>query len=187
MSGYNESLHRSELSKYRVECAGEMTGNVLDVGGGLGSYLPYFRADHVTVLDNDEETLSLLDHDDKVVADACKLPFRDDSFDNVWACAVCQYFDIDEFIIEAKRVTKQGGYIYILVPNATSPWDKIKKFLGMKTWADQEGIYKQYTADELMRYGTVTGEIRFLLFERLFRNNVKIAHTLMLKIKNNKQ
>ena len=186
MNEYNESLHRSEISRYRVECAGEMTGNVLDVGGGLGSYLPYFSATHVTVLDNDEETLNLLDHDDKVMADATKLPFKDDLFDNVWACAVCQYFDIDKFITEAKRVTKWGGYIYILVPNAKSPWDKIKKFLGMKTWADQEGMHKQYTADELMCYGTVTGEIRVLPFEKLFRNNVKIAHTLMLKITNKK-
>lgn len=183
---YNESLHKSELSRYRVECAGYMTGCVLDVGGGLGSYLPYFNAEHVTILDNDKETLDRLQHDDKVFADATELPFKDNSFDNVWACAVCQYFDIDKFIGEAKRVTKEGGYIYILVPNAKSPWDKVKRLLGMRTWEEQEGIYRQYTVDELMRYGDVTGEIKFLPFERLWRKNLKMAHTLMLKVKNGK-
>ena len=145
MSEYNESLHRSEISKYRVQCAGEMTGRVLDVGGGLGSYLPYFNADHVTVLDNDEETLDRLQHDDKVLADATNMPFEDNSYDNVWACAVCQYFDIDKFIREAKRICVSGGHIYILVPNAKSPWDNIKKVFHLRTWADQEGIFKQYS------------------------------------------
>ena len=64
--------------------------------------------------------------------------------------------------------------------------DKIKKIFGMRTWADQEGIFKQYTAEELLRYGEVTGEIKFLPFEHCFRHNLKIAHTLMLKIKNEK-
>ena len=38
MNDYNESLHKTEITKYRIECAGRMTGRVLDVGGGLGSY-----------------------------------------------------------------------------------------------------------------------------------------------------
>lgn len=182
MSDYNESLHKSELSKYRIECAGKMTGRVLDVGGGLGAYLPFFNASHVTVLDNDKETLERLNHDDKVIADATALPFNDNSFDNVWACAVCQYFDIEVFISEAKRVTKKGGYIFILVPNAKSPWDKIKKIFGMRTWADQEGVFKQYTPEELLQFGKVTAEIKFLPFERLLRNKLNIAHTLMLEV-----
>lgn len=187
MNGYNESLHKSEISKYRIECAGKMTGKVLDVGGGLGAYLPYFNATHVTVLDSDEQTLFRLNHDDKVLADAVNLPFDDNSFDNIWACAVCQYFNIDKFIKEAKRVCLDGGFIYILVPNAKSPWDKIKKLFGMKVWADQEGIYSQYSVCDLSKYGKVYGEIRFLPFEKLFRNNLKTAHTLMLVIKNEKK
>lgn len=186
MSEYNESLHKSEITKYRLECANRMTGKVLDVGGGLGSYLPYFNASHVTVLDADPETLDRLNHDDKVVADATDMPFMDDAYDNIWACAVCQYFNIDKFILEAKRICTAGGYIYILVPNANSPWDRIKKIFGMKTWEDQEGVYKQYTVNDLNKYGKVTGEIRFLPFEKLFRNYPKIGHTLMLEIVNEK-
>lgn len=186
MGVYNESLHKSEVSKYRKECAAKMTGNVLDVGGGLGCYLPYFNATHVTVLDVDQETLDKLDHDDKVVADATSMPFDDDSFENIWACAVCQYLNLDKFIHEAKRTCVRGGTIYILVPNANSPWDKLKKLAGMRTWADQEGVYKQYSVEELQQYGKVTGEIKFLPFESVFRNIPRIGHTLMLEIVNDK-
>lgn len=186
MKKYNESLHRSEITRYRVECARKMTGRVLDVGGGLGAYLPFFNASHVTVLDVDRETLDKLEHDDKVVADATQMPFDDDSYDNIWACAVCQYFDIQKFIAEAKRVCVRGGKIFILVPNANSFWDKIKKLFGMRTWADQEGIYKHYTVDELERYGKVTGEIRFLPFEAMLRDYPRLGHTIMLEVTNDK-
>lgn len=186
MKEYNESLHKSEVTKYRKECAAKMTGRVLDVGGGLGCYLPYFNASHVTVLDVDKETLDRLEHDDKIVANATDMPFEDDSYDNVWACAVCQYFNLHEFIKEATRVCIKGGKIYILVPNAKSPWDRIKKLFGMRTWSDQEGIYKQYTVDELKKYGNVMGEIRFLPFESLFRHFPKFGHTIMLEVKNDK-
>lgn len=30
---FNESRYRTELSRYRIECASKMTGKVLDVGG----------------------------------------------------------------------------------------------------------------------------------------------------------
>ena len=186
MKNYNESLHKSEVTKYRKQCASKMTGRVLDVGGGLGCYLPYFHATHVTVLDIDAETLNRLDHPDKVLADATNMPFTDNSFDSIWACAVCQYFDLEKFVAEAKRVCTSGGTIFILVPNARSPWDKIKKLFHMHTWSDQEGVYKQYTVDELQRYGTVTGEIRFLPFESLFRKIPNLGHTLMLEIINEK-
>lgn len=186
MSDYNESLHKSEITNYRKECAAKMTGRVLDVGGGLGCYLPYFHASHVTVLDVDQETLDRLNHDDKVVADATDMPFADDTYDNVWACAVCQYFDLDKFVSEAKRVCVRGGRIYILVPNAKSPWAKIMKLFGMKTWEDQEGVFKQYTVCDLQRYGKVTAEIRFLPFEAVFREYPTIGHTIMLEIVNDK-
>lgn len=154
--------------------------------GGVGCYLPYFNAAHVTVLDIDEVTLNQLNHKDKVLADATDMPFEDNSYDNIWACAVCQYFNLKLFMQEAKRVCKRGGKIYILVPNANSPWDKIKRIIGMKTWEDQEGIYKQYTVDELKQYGVVTGEIRFLPFEALFRRWPRLGHTLMLEVVNDK-
>ena len=39
---FNESRYRTEYSRLRKEYAAKMTGKVLDVGGGVGAYLPYF-------------------------------------------------------------------------------------------------------------------------------------------------
>lgn len=181
MLKFNEDLHRSKVTKYRKKRAAELNGTILDCGGGLGCYLPFFQG-KVVVLDRNQQALELLDYHSKVIADAENLPFADNSFDNVWACAVCQYLNLDGFVREAKRITRAGGHVLILVPNANSPWDIIKKLLGMGTWWDQEGIVKQYSVRELKQFGKVTGEIQFLPFEKLLRNWTYLGHTLMLEI-----
>lgn len=179
---FNPSLYKSKVTAYRVECAGMLSGDILDCGGGLGNYLPYFRGNPV-VLDKAFHVLERLAHGKKVVADAERLPFADNSFDAVWACAMVQYIRLPVFIREATRVTREGGRILILVPNAKSPWDLLKKAAGMPTWSDQEGIVRQYTVDDLAAYGEVVGEIQFLPFEKLLRKVPRLGHTLMLDIK----
>lgn len=180
-----ESRYKSQVTRYRIECAKKMTGKVLDVGGGLGAYLPYFGSNDVTVLDINKEALKRLEHDKKILGDACHMPFEDNTFDNIWACSVCMYLpeDLGTFIEEAKRVLKKGR-ILIELPNPDSPWDKIKGILGMKVWASDKDIKHMYTAKELSRYGSVTGEVRFLpaFLDKMLRNNCKMWHTMMLEI-----
>lgn len=180
----NESHYRSELTPYRINCAKKMTGKVLDVGGGLGSYLPYFSGE-ATVIDISEEALEHLDYDKKLVADAKNIPFADNSFDNVWCCAVAQYFGkegFEQFLSEAKRVGKRSGKIMVLVPNGKSIWEPIKRIFGIKTWRDQDFAQYQFSVKELKAYGKVTGEIRFLPFERIFRKIPCLGNTLMLEV-----
>ena len=128
---FNESRYRTEYSRLRKEYAAKMTGKVLDVGGGVGAYLPYFGSKDVTVIDISQDALDRLDHDKKVQCDACHTPFADNTFDNVWACGVVCFLDINEFIREARRVGKSGGKIIIELPNPDTPWDKYKRILGM--------------------------------------------------------
>lgn len=175
------SLHRSKTTRYRKQCAMRLQGRILDCGGGLGDYLPYLDGD-VTVLDRDIKVLRLLDRTNRLAADAESLPFPDRIFDHVWACAMAQYVHLHAFIHEVTRVTKAGGHVLVLVPNANSPWDAIKKVLGMRTWWDQPGIVQHYTVDELRQYGTVSGEIQFLPLEGLLRQFPRLGHTLMLDI-----
>lgn len=186
MSNYNEGLHKTEITKYRIECANKMSGRVLDVGGGLGCYLPYFASDDVTILDADKETLDRLNYENKVLGDAAKTPFDDHAFDCIWACAVAEYLDcsLDEFISEMKRICVPGGYIVMLVPNGKSPWDRIKNAIGLPTWGDLENVKWLFNVDDLEKYGKVTGEIRFLPFERLLRKHPRLGHTLILEIVN---
>lgn len=180
--GISKSLHSSLVSCYRVECARTMNGRVLDCGGGLGCYLPYFGSDDVIVVDISLPALRELSHFGKICANGLHLPFAERSFDSVWACAVAQYMPLQPFVREVMRVTKPGGRILILVPNGKSPWDWLKKRLGMEGWWDQAHIVNQYSPDDLKPYGKVSGEIRFLWGERLLRNIPRLGHTLMLEI-----
>lgn len=120
------------------------------------------------------------------MADACHMPFADNTFDSVWACGVCMYMDIYEFITEAKRVTKEGGRIIITVPNPNTPWSRFIKLLGMKIWTDnlKDGGYQLYSIDELKQFGELTGEVRFLpdFIDKRIRHFSKVWHTMMLKI-----
>lgn len=173
--------HRSMLTPHRVECAESLGGRILDCGAGAGEYLDHLRGE-VVALDRDPEALAGLAHRPRVLADAGALPFADRSFDAVWACAVAQYLELDGFVAEAKRVTRPGGRLLILVPNGRSPWDRLKRLLGMPTWWDQEGILTQYSVDDLERHGEVTGEVRFLPGERLLRRRPRLGHSLMLHV-----
>jgi len=161
--------YRSRVTPYRKKCAMRLRGRVLDCGGGVGAYLPY------------------LDGDVTVLGDCENMPFPDNAFDNVWACAMAQFVRLDVFIREAIRVTRPGGHVMVLVPNARSPWDRIKRLFGMGTWWDQKGIVTQYSVDDLRRYGRVTGEVQFLPFEALFRHLPRLGHTLMLDVRVEKQ
>jgi SAM-dependent methyltransferase len=178
----NESLHKSVLSPCRIAAAASLRGRILDCGGGLGEYLPYFVDSRPVVFDISLPALGSLRHGEKVCGDGSALPFADNSFDGVWACAVAQYLHLDSFVAELKRVTRPGGRILLLVPNGRSPWDWLKKLAGMDGWWDQENIVTQYSVDELAAYGKVIGEIRFLPMDRLFRRFPRLCHTLLLEI-----
>lgn len=178
----DKSLHTSLLSPYRIAMAQSLEGTILDCGGGLGAYLDFFNAKRVVVLDISLDALRHLHHTDKVCGSGCALPFANDVFDGVWACAVAQYMPLEPFIAELKRVTRPGGRILALMPNGDSPWDKLKKCMGMDGWWDQRGIVRQYTPDDLRKYGKVTAEVRFLPGERALRLFPRLGHTLLLEI-----
>ena len=178
---FNASLYRTIITPYRTEMACTLKGEILDCAGGSGEYLPFLNGE-VTSLDISYPILSPLKNDKKVNADAVKLPFTSNAFDNVWNCGAAQYMDLNAFVLEAKRVTRPGGKILILVPNKNSTWDRIKKLAGLKSWEDQEGILRHYSLEDLKPHGNVKGEIQFLPFERLFRHFPQLGHTLMLEI-----
>lgn len=57
----------------------------------------------------------------------------------------------------------------------------------MGTWGDLENVKRLFSVDDLKRYGRVTGEIRFLPFESLFRRHPRLCHTLILEIINDEE
>ncbi len=175
------TLYKSQITNYRVQCAQSLSGRILDCGGGLGDYLPYLRGEVVS-LDREIAVLEMLHAPAKVAASAHSLPFADNVFDGVWACAMAQYVVWERFFTEVCRVTKSGGRVLILVPNGQSIWDRMKTKLGMKGWWDQAGIVTHYSVEELALYGKVTGEVQFLPYEQLWRRFPRLGHTLMLDV-----
>jgi len=58
-----------------------------------------------------------------VAADTNRLPFANDVFDGVFASHLLEHFDCRErhqVFQEWKRVLKNGGFVYVVVPNITS-------------------------------------------------------------------
>lgn len=177
-------LIATQITPFRTFFAKQTYGLVLDCGSGTGEYHPFLGGQRIVSLDITSEQLKSVEGE-KVCADAARLPFKDNTFDCIWSCGALQYFrvDIAEVIAEWKRVTKHSGKIYILTPNRDSPFDRVKKRLGMRGWKDLGPVERLYSPSELERFGKVYGEVRFLPFlDRLWKNKPSWAHTLMLEI-----
>jgi len=172
---------KSKVTNYRINCARQLSGKILDLGAGEGDYTKYLNGRAVS-MDPDYKNLKEV-RGDKIVGSAIDIPFRDDVFDGVWSCAVLEHVEIN-FIPEALRITKSGGTIFILTPNRNSPWDILKRMMGYGDWWSNEGHVRLYSAGELRKYGKVRGETWWApgidLLARLFPI---IGHTLMLEIK----
>lgn len=66
-------------------------------------------------------------------ADACELPFRDESFDHIYSCGVLLLIkNIDRAIAEIHRVLRPGGTVTVMVYNKRSIhyWVKTRLYYG---------------------------------------------------------
>jgi SAM-dependent methyltransferase len=171
---------KAKITRYRIRCARKLRGKILDIGAGEGGYTPHLGTDVVS-LDLDYENLRRISGK-KVLASADHLPFPDNTFDGVWACAVLEHVE-ENFIAEAIRVTKQGGTIYILTPNRHSLYDPLKRLLGYGDWWSNEGHVRLYSVQELRAWGKVFGEVWWAPgLDQLARIVPALGHTLMLRI-----
>ena len=127
---------------------------VLDVGCGFGGTIQQINAGrsnmHLTGLNIDSRQLAAAEAQttavngnliDWVEADACRLPFEDNTFDRVLAVECIFHFPSRErFLAEAARVLKPGGYI------AVSDFVPAMAFFGKTPiwWAVRIQIAKSY-------------------------------------------
>ncbi len=104
--------------------------NVLDVGCGTGRLVKFLNQAGfaATGCDSQKKALKIAKkiNNSKVIieASATKLPFGNNSFDLVTAISVIEHLTRDEvsqFIAEAARVLKTGGFIFLITPNFASP------------------------------------------------------------------
>lgn len=122
-----------ERGKYRIDKLDKLINiqnkKLLDVGSGWGEYVveAYERGAIAYGVDPDAE---LLEISNLLIGKrgifrkgyAEKVPFEDNSFDIVICCDVLEHVnDPRESIREMMRVLKEGGSLYLLVPNYLYP------------------------------------------------------------------
>ena len=174
---------KSLLTPLRIALASQLRGRILDCGAGEGLFTPYLNhsGNRLVNLDIDENNLKKLPGEN-VVASCADVPFDDNHFDCVWACAIIEHIE-EDVVPELIRVTKPGGRIIIVTPNKYSPFDPIKRLFAMPTWDKLDGHIHLYTEKELNYWGKVHGETRFLpRLQKFFWNHPRLSHILILDI-----
>jgi SAM-dependent methyltransferase len=174
---------KSLATKLRTRLASQLRGRILDCGCGDDVFGPTLRRPGNTVVSLDVDLVALRRVPGlRVVADCARLPFRDDSFDAVWACAVIEHLTRD-CLPELIRVTRPGGRLVAVTPNAETPFDWLKRLCGFKTWGEIEGHVRLYTLKELRSFGPVHGETWFVpLLDWFFWRVPRFAHVLILDL-----
>ncbi len=120
---YDTVMERADAAGFRerrVWLASDLRGDVLEIGCGTGFMFELYNRDaRVRAIDVDDDFIARaktraagLDGANITVehADACALPFPDESFDAIVVCLVlCSIPDPARALAEAKRVLRRGG------------------------------------------------------------------------------
>jgi ubiquinone/menaquinone biosynthesis C-methylase UbiE len=125
-AGYDTVMSRAEkagLGRHRQALVSRASGRVLEIGGGTGANLPYYRDDVDVVITEPEEPMArrlgrkLYTHRPVclVRATAEDLPFKAESFDYVVSTLVlCTVKDPVRALGELQRVLKPKGQLLFL-------------------------------------------------------------------------
>ncbi len=127
--GHDEKYYEPILRILKKENAFFRKKKVLDVGSGTGTFIRVLRKvfkSSFEAVGTDISPFGRKFHKDKrikfILADARKLPFKDESFDFVFSIDMLEHIlNPQEAIEEMYRVTKKGGLILIRTRNYRSP------------------------------------------------------------------
>ena len=153
-----EKYKNSVEAKFLQKNLQKIPGNpkILDVGCGTGRMLPpifnlnkkikYFGVDTSKEMITQLKKKEVFKKNKKLIslkiADATKIPFKNDSFDLVFTYHVLWHLPKDiqiKILKEMIRVTKKGGYILFDFLNKNFLWERVKWLFGHKK---TKGIYK---------------------------------------------
>ena len=101
---------------WRDKAVNNLTGNsVLDLGSGTGAAYEHLINYRTTAIDPDKKMLELNKFENKIQGSAENLPFRDNSFDNVFCSFVWRNVsDTNKALHEVYRVLRPGGKFVLL-------------------------------------------------------------------------
>jgi SAM-dependent methyltransferase len=115
-----QALHVEQDLKDFVAQEKLQDGKILEIGAGQGALQDL--VDHYTGLDI-SPTVQRFFHKPFVLGSATALPFPNDQFDATWSIFVLEHIPTPEQALrEMRRVTKDGGYIYLYPAWSCSSW-----------------------------------------------------------------
>ena len=114
---------------WRDKAVNNLTGtSVLDLGSGTGAAFEHLINYRTTAIDPDKRMLELNKFENKIQGSAENLPFRDNSFDNVFCSFVWRNLsDTNKALDEIYRVLRPGGKFVLL--DMTRPKNSFLKIL----------------------------------------------------------
>jgi ubiquinone/menaquinone biosynthesis C-methylase UbiE len=150
-SGYEQLMGRwsKKLAPLFIDFAGLADGErVLDVGCGTGSLTfaltTFADLDEINAIDYSPVFVEAADRrktDPRIKiqqADACALPFADDTFDRAFALLVLHFVpEAGEALAEMRRVVRPGGVVAAVV------WDHLGGMTGMRMMLDTVAVLSE--------------------------------------------
>ena len=125
------------VAPYRQMTAGRAWGDVVEIGGGTGANLPYYRPDvRLTMVEPNPHMVkrlcsnaAKLGREVTVVPDVGEhLPLSDASVDSVVTTLVlCMVDDLHKVVAEARRVLRPGGAL-LFYEHVISPSPAVRKW-----------------------------------------------------------
>lgn len=154
----------------KLQLQKELTGTILDLGGGGEGVIGRLYQSQVTAIDNRQEELDEAPEGfTKLCMDAVNLTFCDKRFDHVTAFYFFMYLPVEQHIAalrEAYRVLKNGGTLYIwdaVVEKADPFLADLEIDAGGQKITTTYGVYKDNAKQDAAHFVRLCTEAGFQL------------------------
>lgn len=153
---------------------------ILDVGCGTGRLLEYLNSNGFEAYgcDISQNAVSQANKINRrgaaLVASADKLPYQKNSFDLLTCVSTIEHltsFQANKFILEAKRVLKREGYIFLVTPNFATP---IRLIHGKKWFGYNDPTHINFFTPKSLK--NILASYGFRNFKFLFKTNYNVSY-----------
>lgn len=153
-----------------------LQGNCADIGCSRGGFIKYLKRRNpdlqIIGVDIDKNSLAQLGVDLAREGSAFNLPFENNSIDLLCYFHVLEHvFNVDAILTEAVRVLKEGGHIFIEVPDATR-YGNASTRVGAFYWLAQKEHVNHFSPYSMASYCQRNG----LRLQAIFRSELPMIN-----------
>lgn len=152
---YDDSaIVQKEVAKrlfLRLDTINPKASKILELGAGTGIFtnflLKKYQQEQLYVLDFAKNSLILNNANNKICANACNIPFKNDSFDIIVSNLMLQWcFDIKQLLTECMRVLKPNGLFLfttfgpLTLNELKQSWSQVDKNIHTNQFEDMHNL-----------------------------------------------